>query len=54
MHGTEGEVYANPLRCPQIALVDKQGTSILSERQQGITGNEVILPESKDPEVTAR
>lgn len=54
MHGTEGEVYANPLRCPQIALVDKQGTSILSERQQGITGDEVTLPESKDPEVTAR
>jgi len=54
MHGTEGEVYANPLRCPQIALVDKQGTSILSERQQGIVGDEVVLPESKDPEVTAR
>lgn len=54
MHGTEGEVYANPLRCPQIALIDKQGTSILSERQQGITGDEVTLPESKDPEVTAR
>lgn len=54
MHGTEGEVYANPLRCPQIALVDKRGTSILSERQQGITGDEVTLPESKDPDVTAR
>lgn len=54
MHGTEGEVYANPLRCPQIALVDKQGTSILSERQQGMAGSEVALPGSKDPEVTAR
>lgn len=54
IHGTEGEVYANPLRCPQIALVDKRGTSILSERQQGITGDEVTLPESKDPDVTAR
>ncbi|WP_299997623.1 DNA-binding protein YbiB [uncultured Cedecea sp.] len=54
MHGTEGEVYANPLRCPQIALVDKHGTRILSERQQSITDNEVALPESKDPEVTAR
>lgn len=54
MHGTEGEVYANPLRFPQIALVDRQGARILSERQQGITGSEVILPESKDPEVTAR
>ncbi len=54
MHGTEGEVYANPLRCPQIALVDKQGTRILSERQQNLTGKEATLPESKDPEVTAR
>jgi anthranilate phosphoribosyltransferase len=22
MHGTEGEVYANPQRCPQISLID--------------------------------
>jgi anthranilate phosphoribosyltransferase len=25
MHGTEGEVYANPQRCPQISLIDEQG-----------------------------
>jgi hypothetical protein len=26
MHGTEGEVYANPLRCPQLMLIDSAGT----------------------------
>ncbi len=25
MHGTEGEVYANPQRCPQISLIDDRG-----------------------------
>ena len=52
MHGTEGEVYANPQRCPQITLIDAQGTRIVSERQTE-TANDV-LPEGKDPEVTAR
>lgn len=54
LHGTEGEVYANPARCPQIALVDKRGTQILSERLLGANQQELNLPESKDPEVTAR
>ncbi|WP_407732367.1 DNA-binding protein YbiB [Pseudocitrobacter faecalis] len=52
MHGTEGEVYANPQRCPQITLIDAQGTRIVSERQTE-TASEV-LPQGKDPEVTAR
>ncbi|CAH6635451.1 DNA-binding protein YbiB [Pseudocitrobacter vendiensis] len=52
MHGTEGEVYANPQRCPQITLIDAQGTRVVSERQTE-TANEA-LPEGKDPEVTAR
>ena len=52
MHGTEGEVYANPQRCPQITLIDAQGTRIVSERQTE-TASEV-LPEGKDPEVTTR
>jgi anthranilate phosphoribosyltransferase len=29
MHGTEGEVYANPQRCPQINLIDAQGPRYL-------------------------
>lgn len=54
MHGTEGEVYANPLRCPQIALVDQHGTQILTERLASLSPQEVSLPESKNPDVTAR
>ncbi|HEY2453904.1 MAG TPA: DNA-binding protein YbiB [Scandinavium sp.] len=52
MHGTEGEVYANPQRCPQISLINSKGTRILVEREDEL--REVTLPESKDPEVTAR
>lgn len=54
MHGTEGEVYANPLRCPQMALVDSQGARILHERADREPTPAACLPESKDPEVTAR
>lgn len=52
MHGTEGEVYANPQRCPQISLIDSQGTRVLVEREDAL--RETILPTSKDPEVTVR
>ena len=53
MHGTEGEVYANPQRCPQISLIDNQGVRILSERQSETQEN-VTLPAAKDAETTAR
>ncbi|KFD19380.1 DNA-binding protein YbiB [Yokenella regensburgei] len=53
MHGTEGEVYANPQRCPQINLIDAQGVKVLVERQLADNAG-VALPESKDPLVTAR
>lgn len=52
MHGTEGEVYANPQRCPQINLIDEHGTRVLFERQD--EQSEAVLPTTKDPEVTAR
>ena len=54
MHGTEGEVYANPQRCPQMTLIDAQGVRVLSERQSESTDEALILPVSKDPEITAR
>ncbi|EOC1311716.1 DNA-binding protein YbiB [Cronobacter turicensis] len=54
MHGTEGEVYANPQRCPQIALIEDQNMRILVERQSEALVSPVALPEAKDPEVTAR
>ncbi|MBT1869413.1 DNA-binding protein YbiB [Enterobacter mori] len=52
MHGTEGEVYANPQRCPQIALIDAFGTRVVLER--GEENSDVILPPAKDPLTTAR
>lgn len=33
MHGTEGEVYANPQRCPQINLIDHEGMRVLYENR---------------------
>lgn len=51
MHGTEGEVYANPQRCPQISLINASGAQVLTERQD--LGDVLSLPSSKDPEATA-
>ncbi|EPY97512.1 DNA-binding protein YbiB [Enterobacter roggenkampii] len=51
MHGTEGEVYANPLRCPQLMLIDSAGTRAVLAR--GEENTNVILPEAKDPHTTA-
>ena len=50
MHGTEGEVYANPLRCPQLMLIDSAGTRAVLAR--GEENTDVILPEAKDPHTT--
>lgn len=52
MHGTEGEAYANPQRCPQMTLIDEQGTRVLLER--GEESVDIVLPEAKDAETTAR
>ncbi|MEB0948986.1 DNA-binding protein YbiB [Citrobacter sedlakii] len=54
MHGTEGEVYANPQRCPQISLIDGSGIRVLQERQSDIPDAPVPLPAAKDPQTTAR
>jgi anthranilate phosphoribosyltransferase len=51
MHGTEGEVYANPLRCPQIMLIDSAGSRAVLER--GEENRDVVLPQAKDPHTTA-
>jgi len=53
MHGTEGEVYANPQRCPQINLIDEQGIRVLYERQAD-AAPATALPASKEADVTAR
>lgn len=54
MHGTEGEVYANPQRCPQVSLIAGAQAQVLYERQTEAAEAPVVLPESKDPLVTAR
>ncbi|NDJ58365.1 DNA-binding protein YbiB [Enterobacteriaceae bacterium 4M9] len=54
MHGTEGEVYANPQRCPQISQIDEKGVRVLYERQPESDSGNVILPFEKEAEVTAR
>ncbi|POZ17176.1 DNA-binding protein YbiB [Lelliottia aquatilis] len=53
MHGTEGEAYANPQRCPQLTLIDKQGTRVVLERGEDLDAA-VVLPTAKDAETTAR
>lgn len=52
MHGTEGEVYANPQRCPQLTLIEPSGTRVVLER--GEDNLDVALPQAKDPQTTAR
>ncbi|WP_433636344.1 DNA-binding protein YbiB [Kluyvera georgiana] len=54
MHGTEGEVYANPLRCPQITLIDAAGARVVNERQSDEADTPVALPMAKDPQTTAQ
>lgn len=54
MHGTEGEVYANPLRCPQITLIDAAGARVVNERQSDQADTPVALPTAKDPQTTAQ
>ncbi|WP_042859533.1 DNA-binding protein YbiB [Dickeya sp. NCPPB 3274] len=53
MHGTEGEVYANPLRCPEIHFIREQRRDILQWRQD-IVADSAALPPAKDAATTAR
>ncbi|CNG15580.1 DNA-binding protein YbiB [Yersinia kristensenii] len=50
--GTEGEVYANPLRCPPIHYINNGEQQILLERQPEST--ELALPSAKEAAITAR
>lgn len=53
LNGTEGEVYANPQRCPSITLIAGNEPEVLLARQEesGITRD--ALPEAKDAATTA-
>ncbi|CFR07463.1 MULTISPECIES: DNA-binding protein YbiB [Yersinia] len=50
--GTEGEVYANPLRCPPIHYINAGEQQILHDRQPEPVAPE--LPTSKEATITAR
>ncbi|MBX9476690.1 DNA-binding protein YbiB [Yersinia enterocolitica] len=50
--GTEGEVYANPLRCPPIHYINDGEQQILLDRQPEPGALE--LPSSRDAAITAR
>jgi len=52
MHGTEGEAYANPLRCPQIHHIVGGEQQVLLERT--LPDETPALPAAKDAETTAR
>ncbi|MEE4411824.1 MULTISPECIES: DNA-binding protein YbiB [unclassified Serratia (in: enterobacteria)] len=52
MHGTEGEAYANPQRCPQIHYIVNGEQQVLLERPAQDEAPE--LPATKDAETTAR
>ena len=53
MQGTEGEVYANPQRCPEIHFIHQQNTKVLQLRQE-ISVAPDALPIAKDAATTAR
>ncbi|ACT07334.1 Glycosyl transferase, family 3-like protein [Dickeya chrysanthemi Ech1591] len=53
MHGTEGEVYANPQRCPDIYSIREQRNDLLQVRQD-ITVDRSTLPADKEAVATAR
>ncbi|MCI4209138.1 DNA-binding protein YbiB, partial [Dickeya dianthicola] len=53
MHGTEGEVYANPQRCPEIHFIREQRRDILQWRQD-IALDSAALPSAKEAAATAR
>lgn len=52
MHGTEGEAYANPQRCPQIHYIVDGEQQVLLERP--VQDETPDLPAAKDAETTAR
>jgi anthranilate phosphoribosyltransferase len=52
--GTEGEVYANPKRCPQMDFFADGEQRMLAEAEEGTIGFVPVLPESMGPAVTAR
>ena len=53
LNGTEGEVYANPQRCPAISLIAGEQPEVLLPRQEESGIARDALPEAKDAQTTA-
>ncbi|MEN5016196.1 DNA-binding protein YbiB [Erwinia sp. Eh17-17] len=53
LNGTEGEVYANPQRCPSITLIAGEETKVLLARQEETPLSGDQLPAAKDAATTA-
>lgn len=53
LNGTEGEVYANPQRCPSVTLIAGEESQVLLARQEEIALSVGHLPEAKDAATTA-
>lgn len=53
LRGTEGEVYANPKRCPRMAWFDVGQEHVLVEAEEGVIAAVPQLPEEMDATVTA-
>ncbi|WP_261641618.1 DNA-binding protein YbiB [Erwinia mallotivora] len=53
LNGTEGEVYASPLRCPSISLIAGAEPQLLLPRQQAFDIPHDGLPQAKDAVTTA-
>ncbi|NJC99277.1 DNA-binding protein YbiB [Candidatus Erwinia dacicola] len=53
LNGTEGEVYANPQRCPSISLIAGTQPEQLLECQEEVVLSDGALPGAKDAETTA-
>ncbi len=53
LRGTEGEVYANPKRCPRMAWFDAGRERVLAEAEEGVIASVPQLPEEMDAAVTA-
>ena len=54
LRGTEGEVYANPKRCPQMTWFAAGQAHVLAEAEEGVIAAVPQLPEEMDALVTAQ
>jgi len=54
LRGTEGEVYANPKRCPRMAWFDAGHEQLLAEADEGVLASVPPLPDEMDAQVTAQ